>query len=107
MCNDTQFQNAVASLTEAIQATTNIVVPFSKPVPHSRCWWNEELSALKKCLNKLNNESYRFRVLDDHPAHEALKDIHNKYGDAIKWAKTQHWQDFLEVAQGPDIWVAN
>ena len=36
-----------------------------------------------------------------------IKDIHNKYSDAIKRAKTQHWQDFLEVAQGPDIWVVN
>ena len=36
LCDDTQFQNAVASLTEAIQATNNIVVPLSKLVPHSR-----------------------------------------------------------------------
>ena len=94
-------------MTEAIQATTNIIIPLSKPVPHSRCWWNDELSMLKNHLNKLNNESYRFRALDDHPVHEALKVIRNKYGDAIKQAKTQHWQDFLEAAQGPDIWVAN
>ena len=102
-----QFQHAVASLTAAIQATTDIVVPLSKPVPHSRRWWNKELTALKKCLNKLNNESYRYRALADHPSHEAHKDICNKYGKAIKWAKTQHWQDFLEMAQGPDIWTAN
>ena len=43
----------------------------------------------------------------DHPAHGALKDIRNKYSDAIKHAKTQYWQDFLEVVQGPDIWTAN
>ena len=24
-----------------------------------------------------------------------------------KRAKTQHWQDFLKMAQGPDIWTAN
>ena len=105
--DDMHFQHAVTSLTAAIQATTDIVVPLSKPVPHSRRWWNEELMALKKCLNKLNNESYRYRALTDHPSHNAHKDIHNKYSEAIKWAKTQHWQDFLEVAQGPDIWVAN
>ena len=30
-----------------------------------------------------------------------------KYSDAIKQAKLQHWQDFLKVAQGPDIWTVN
>ena len=105
--DDAQFQDAVADLTEAIQATIEAVVPLSKLAPHSRRWWNDELSGLKKCLNKLNNKSYRFRALADHPAHDALKDICNKYSDAIKRTKTQHWQDFLESAQGPNIWMAN
>ena len=73
--DDAQFQDAVTDLTEAIQATIEAVVPLSKPVLHSRHWWNDELSGLKKHLNKLNNESYRFKALVDHPAHDALKDI--------------------------------
>ena len=73
--DDAQFQDAVADLTEAIQATIEAVIPLSKPAPHSRRWWNDELSGLKKHLNKLNNESYRFKALVDHPAHDALKDI--------------------------------
>ena len=98
--DDVQFQHAVTSLTTAIQATTDAVVSLSKPVPHSRRWWNEELSALKKRLNKLNNESYRYRALADHPAHDAHMNTCNEYGEAIKQAKMQYWQDFLETAQG-------
>ena len=65
---DVQFQHAVASLTTVIQATTDTVVPLSKPMLHSRRWWNEELMVLKKHLNKLNHESYRYRALAD-PCH--------------------------------------
>ena len=82
-----QFQGAVTDLTKAIQATIEATIPMSKPVLHSRCWWSDELTMLKKRLNKLNNESYRYQALADHPAHGALKDIRNKYSDAIKCAK--------------------
>ena len=48
--DDTQFQQVVTDLTAAIQATTEAIVPLSKPVPHSQSWWNEGLMVLKKCL---------------------------------------------------------
>ena len=67
--NDMQFHSAVTGLTEAIQATTAAIVPLAKPSPHSRCRWSQELSALKKKLNRLNNQSYKFRALADHPIH--------------------------------------
>ena len=102
-----QIHGTVMDLTKAIQATIEVTIPMSKPVPHSRRWWSDELTVLKKCLNKLNNGSYRYRALADHPVHDALKDIHNKYSDTIKHTKMQHWQDFLEEAQGLDIWTAN
>ena len=82
-------------------------MPFVKPAPHSRCWWNGELSALKKQLNRLNNQSYRFRALTDHPIHVKHREAHNKYSEAIKQAKSVHWQEFLDSAQGADIWMAN
>ena len=97
--DDAQFQQAVTRLTTAIQATTEAVVLLSKPVPHSRRGWNEELMMFKKRLNKLNNKSYKYRAIADHPAHSAHRDIRNKYGKVIKHAKTQHWQD-LEMVRG-------
>ena len=48
--DDTEFQQAVTGLTMAIQATTEAIVPLSKPVPHSWRWWNEELMVLKSAL---------------------------------------------------------
>ena len=105
--NNTQFHGAIARLTEAIQATTIAVVPLAKLTQHSRHWWNQDLLVLKKKLNRLNNQSYKFRALADHPIHAEHKEARNRYSDAIKHAKTEHWQEFLEGAQGPDIWMAN
>ena len=105
--SDSQFQCAVAELTGAIQATIAAVVPFVKLALHSRRWWNGELSALKKQLNRLNNQSYRFRALTDHPIHVEHREACNKYSEAIKRAKSTHWQEFLDSAQGADIWTAN
>ncbi len=36
--------------------------------------------------------------------HKAAK---NKYQNAIKVTKQQHWRDWLEKAEGPDIWAAH
>ena len=102
-----QFHGTVAGLTEAIQATTVAVVPLAKPTPHSRCWWNQDLSVPKKKLHRLNNQSYKFRALADHLIHAEHKEVCNRYSYAIKRAKMEHWQEFLEGAQGPNIWMAN
>src|SRR6266481_4376798 len=102
-----EYRSAVSELTAAIQATIEGVVPLSKPVPHLRRWWSKELGILKKQLNHLNNESYRYRAVVDHPSHTAHKEVRKGYGEAIKRAKEQHWQEFLESAVGPDLWAVN
>ena len=105
--NNTQFHSAIAGLTKAIQATTTAVVPLAKLIPHLRHWWNQELLVLKKKLNRLNNQSYKLRALADHPVHVEHREACNRYNDVIRCAKTEHWQEFLEGAQGPNIWTAN
>ena len=82
-------------------------MPFVKLAPHSRQWWNGELSTLKKQLNRLNNQSCKFRALTDHPIHVKHREAWNKYSEAIKQAKSTHWQEFLNSAQGANIWTAN
>ena len=60
-----------------------------------------------KQLNRLNNQFYKFRALTDHPIHAEHREACNKYSKTIKWAKSAHWQEFLDSAQGADIWTAN
>jgi hypothetical protein len=102
-----EFNNAVNALTVAIQDAIEAAIPLSKAVPHSRRWWNKELSDLKKKKNRLNNLSYIYRAIADHPSHEEHRQISEEYGNEIKKAKTQHWIDYLEDLDDDLIWSAN
>jgi hypothetical protein len=86
-----EFEDAVEALTTAIQETMEIAIPLSKPVLHSQRWWSKELSDLKKEKYRLNNQSYLYRTVTDHPSHEKHRQNSEKYGNAIKTAKAQHW----------------
>ena len=91
-----EFDDAVNTLTTAIQNTIEATVLLSKPVSHSCRWWNKELSDLKRKKNRLNNLSYIYHALADHPSHEEHQQVSEEYGNEIKKAKTQHWIDYLE-----------
>ena len=90
LLNEVQFQRAADDLTAALQAAIELAVPMSKPSPHSCRWWNEDLSWLKKDMNRLGGASYKYRAIADHLSHSQYKEIWNKYGLAIKQAKKQH-----------------
>ena len=101
-----QFQRAADDLTVALQAAIKLTVPMSKPSPHSCCWWNEDLSQLKKEMNRLGGASYKYCAIADHLLHSQYKEIWSKYGSAIKQAKKQHWDNFLEGLSSKDLWMA-
>ena len=98
---------SVAGLTVAIQDTIHKKVPTSHLSPHTKRWWNKELSALKKKKNQLGNTSYKFRTVPDHPIHEEHHKIRNQYRNEIQAAKKAHWAEFLEHMTNRDIWTAN
>jgi hypothetical protein len=64
-----QLNEAIGNLTQALQETTMEVVKHSKPRPDAKRWWNRELIKMRKGLNRLRSESYRFRAIADHPSH--------------------------------------
>jgi len=82
-------------------------VPVSRPAPHTKHWWSNDLMELKKAKNTLSGVSYRFSMVSDHSLHEQHRAIRNKYGDAITKAKQEHWWDFLESGTYENLWLAN
>ena len=58
-------------------------------------------------MNQLSSPSYRFRAIVEHPSHGAHKQIWSKYSEAIKQAKEQHWQAFLEGITGKELWTTH
>src|ERR1700690_2653779 len=107
LTTEIDFQDVVNNLTSTLQDVIRTTVPMTKPCPHSKRWWNKDLSDLKKAKNKLSSTSYKFRAVPDHPSHEQHRAVRNQYGDAILKAKEQHWADFLEEAEERELWIAN
>ena len=104
---DYEFQTTTTGLTNAIQTAIKETVPMAKYSPHSRRWWNHDLTMLRKQVNRLASESYKTRALPNHPSHEQHRTMRNKYSEAIKKAKLAHWIEWLESATMADVWIAN
>src|SRR6266481_3081946 len=103
----TSLFSVIDHLTEAIQVAIHTKVPITQPSPHSKCWWNKEISMLKRQKNQLSNASYKYHTISDHPTHEEHRKVRNLYANEIHLAKKAHWVDFLEGMAGGDIWIAN
>jgi hypothetical protein len=105
--NQTQLDKHCEELTEALQEAIQAVVPAEKPTSKSKRWWTKELSQLWTRANKLGRAAYKLRGDPEHRAHEKHKVAKSKYQNTIKVTKQQHWRDWLEKAEDPDIWAAH
>jgi hypothetical protein len=105
--NKIDVQTAARDLTFALQKTIEEHIQVSKFCPHSKQWWNSDLQALKKKLNKLSTEMFRQRAISNHPSYKLRKLAAKEYGKAILEAKKKHCTDFLEEAFDRDLWTTN
>ena len=96
LTDKSSMSSLVDTLMAAIQEATHAKVPIYKLSLHSKCWWNKELSVLKKQKNKLSNASYKLCAIPNHPIHEECRKFRNHCGNEIQVAKRVHWVDFLE-----------
>jgi len=107
LTNADQMETAIDSLTQAITATIEDVIPKKRPMPHSKRWWTPELSTIRTKTKRLARISYRYRRQPLHPCHEEYKTSRNAYGNMIKEQKKNHWVNWLERIGEQDLWTAN
>jgi hypothetical protein len=62
---------------------------------------------MRKELNQLRKISLHHRAVTNCTAHHEMRDLSNRYRDAVLLAKRQHWANYLEDMDTMDIWVAN
>jgi len=81
-----------------IQDMIRAMVLLSGHIPHAKRWWNDELSRLKKKKKKLSSDSYKYRSTSSYLVQQQHRKLRNQnqYSKAIRRAKQDHWQDFLE-----------
>ncbi|WP_432712296.1 reverse transcriptase domain-containing protein [Pedobacter sp.] len=97
-------------LTQAIQKAAEEAIPRIKQGPQSKPWWDKELKDLRKDMNRKNN------LLRKELAQSSNQDCYlwkkdyiiarNTYFQAIKSAKKNHWNQFLEKEDPSSIFKA-
>ena len=85
---DRHAEEIIKAITKTIEETT----PRKKPCPHSKRWWNEKLTNLRREANRLRNV-YRRTKHDIDKA--AWRVIANKYTLEIARAKEVTWKEFV------------
>ena len=105
--NSNQLTNVGNNITRILQETIEEKITKSKPRPDAKRWWNGDLTAMRRELNRLRSISYRNRAIANHPSHRELRKKSRTYGNAIISAKRAHWEEYLEEMTAEDIWTAN
>ena len=94
-------------LTKAIQATIDTNVPISEICSKSKRWWTKELTQMRKQANKVGRQAYKLRNNPAHPIHKEHAEATRTYDRTLEQTKRQHWRDWLERAEDPDIWMVH
>ena len=85
--NEDQLNTATIQLTTAIQETIQENIRKTKSRPDARRWWNNDLHKMRRELNKLRAQSYKFQTISNHHSYHKLKRKSNFYEEAIIYSK--------------------
>jgi len=102
-----QLDKRCSSLIEAIQNTIREQVPVTAITSKSKRWWTRELMQMHKQANLSGRQSFICCNKPEHAVHIQHKAEKKRYDSKLEYNKKQHWRDWLERAEEPDIWTAN
>jgi len=102
-----EFQRAARSFDEALRRTVEMKVPRTRPHPHTKRWWTEDLTKLASELKQLQKTAHRYRALPEHGIHAQVHEKENALSKEIRKTKEDHWKNWLNDMAGTDIWIAH
>ena len=102
-----ELKNACQKLTEAIQITIEDKVSTTEIGIKTKRWWTKELTKLRHEANKKGRKASKYREWPEHHSHNEKKEANRKFHKTLEHTKRQHWRDWLEKADDPDIWTAH
>ena len=100
-----QLDLSCKELTVAIQEVIHEQVPKARITPKTKRWWTKELTQLRRQAGRLGRQAYKRRGEPQHPIHGEHKEAAKRYDKTLQFTKKQHWRDWLERAEEPDIWT--
>jgi hypothetical protein len=95
------------NLTSSIQEVINHKVPTLDLSIKAKCWWTKEISKLRQDINRTGRAASRYNNWPDHHSHKEHQTANKIFQRMLEKTKHQHWQDWLEKAEDPDIWTAH
>lgn len=100
----TNNYNGIALLMkEIINQAAERSIPRCKTCPRSKSWWMNELTDLRKNFHNFQRLAKKTLIPE---ITEQAKRARNKYFRAISQHKAQHWETFMEQAQGKTAYAA-
>ena len=90
-------------LTTAIKDAITHTTPRKKPSPHSKRWWNDDLTNLRKTINPARN---RYRRIEMDQDEAEWKNMRSRYKMEIRIAKEKKWREFIEETDERTIGMA-
>ena len=102
-----ELNNACNVLTEAIQETIADKVPTTGLGIKAKRWWSKELKKLRQMANNKGRKASKYKDWPEHHLHMERWEAHKIFHKSLEYAKRQHWRDWLEKADDPDIWTAH
>ncbi|KAJ8063422.1 hypothetical protein OCU04_008642 [Sclerotinia nivalis] len=98
------LDKAAIEFTQIITNSAEISIPRIKSTKRAKPWWSPELKALRKRLaNEYENAK---RYPEDDVFKKIYQSARNHYFQAIKTAKKNHWNEFLEKEDTQTIFKA-
>ena len=97
-----ELDNFAGDLVNAIHRAIEDTTPRKKPSPHSKRWWNGDLSNFRKEVNRARN---RYRRTRDRVDEIEWQMMTTQYKREIKKAKEKQWREFVEEADERSIWT--
>ncbi|KAK0450333.1 uncharacterized protein EV420DRAFT_1274828, partial [Desarmillaria tabescens] len=77
--NSEQMHTTLKNIDDAVQDVIDACVPWTKPSPYMKRWWNGELTELRQQLRRVQKKAYGFRSVPEHPIHEERRRLRNQY----------------------------
>ena len=105
--NAGELNLACSKLTEAIQESIKEKVPKTSMGIMAKKWWTKELKKLRQKANNKGCKASKYKDWPDHQSHADRHEANKLFQKTLERTKRQHWRDWLEKAEDPDIWTAH
>ena len=89
----TSYTPWVRKLDKVVDDTIAEKVPPTRPCPHSKQWWNQDLKKARRETRKYGWIAAKYMHAPDHPSHMEFQKKRNEYVQLLIDTKQKHWMN--------------